>query len=413
MRQRWRLAFRYFTFRGIPRLIHLLAGISILGIASSTAALVLILSVFNGFTEMVEGLYNRMEPHILIEPAQGKWLVLDSIPMEQLKQIEGVVAISPMLMEKALLTYGDEQVLAMVEAVTPEYGKVMDLDSALVMGNVRLERGSRPYAVVGAGIARRLGLETDFVHSTLGIMFPREPRKGLINPTAAFLRVRIPVEGIFSVQRQYDEGWVMVPYAWLARKMKKEGQAHAIAIRFDQWDAELLKRRQQEIAKILGKGYLVKDFYRLHATLFRIFNIEKLAVFLILTLVIGLAGFNISAAVLMLTMERQRHFAVLQVMGASRKLLQWMVVGASMFLTLIGGGVGLVIGYVVGRLQQAYGLVKLTEGTSFVAKAYPVAFQVVDFGAILGVIVAIGWLAAWLPIRTATSPVSLEKLRLR
>ncbi len=413
MRHWARVTFRVFAFGGIPRLIHLLMGVSLVGIAAATAALVLILSVFNGFTQLVEGLYNRMEPHLQIEPLEGKWLELDSVPVEALRRLPGVVAVSPQMEVKALLQYGNEQVLAVVRGVSPEYVEALGIDSVMVEGRALLQAEGRPWALVGAGVARRLGVTADPLGEPLRMIFPHEPRKGLINPAAAFRKRPLPVAGVFSVQQAYDQELVLVPYQWLVHTLQVHDRADALVMRLKSLDADSLAAMRHRVAQLVGSRYEVTDFYRLHELLFRIFNIEKLAVFLILTLVMALAGFNVSGAVLMTAMARRRHLAVLQVMGASRKFLRGMMVGVSVALTLVGGGVGLVVGYGVGRLQQEYGWVQMAEGSTFVARAYPVHFEAADFWAVFAAIVLIGLAASVLPARSAASPLHLEKLRMR
>ena len=408
-----RIAWRYFSFSGVPRLIHLLLGVSLVGIVISTAALVLVLSVFNGFTRMVEQLYNHMEPHVVVRPQAGKWLRVDSLPLERLRALPGVVAVSPVLDEKALVRLGNEKVVARVRGVQPDYVKHLGLDSAMQWGGVVLWADSVPFALIGAKLARRLGAAPGPMAPPLQLIFPRQPRRGLLNPAAAFRRARVAVGGVFSLSQESSNPRVWVPYPWLAEVLGRSHQATALAIRARTHDRDTVRTLAEQVRAAVGPDDEVLDFYQQHASLYRIFNIEKLAVFFILTLIASLAGFNISSAVLMFALERRRHFAILQVMGASRRFVRKMVMGASTVVTLWGGLQGLLLGYGVGRLQQIYGWVKLDAGASFVTQAYPVDFELLDFAAILTVILLIGLLAAILPARAAATPVTLNKLRLR
>jgi lipoprotein-releasing system permease protein len=363
------------------------------------AALIIILSTFNGFEEVVSRLYNTFDSDLKIVPAKGKYFSIDSITYKRLKGLKGVKAITSVLEENALLKYRQSQTIATFKAIQPEFLKSTGLDTMIFLGDPILKAGPIDYAIVGAGVASRLDLQGyDDVHS-ISFYVPRKGASAIINPEQAFNSRSIFSNGIFSVQQDFDQRYVLLPLDFAYDLMNDS--MHQTAVEIRSFHSENIPEIKEQAESILGSRFKVLDRFEQNPLLYKVMHSEKLAVYLVLTFILLIAAFNLIGALLMLAIEKQNDMAVLTSMGAQPKLLQNIILFEGLLLSFSGGLAGIGIGALICWLQKIYGFVKIGAGTTFVIKSYPVAFNFGDFVLVFITVLVLGFFASYFPARKA------------
>jgi lipoprotein-releasing system permease protein len=377
--------------------VNIISLISVAGVFVGTAALVIVLSVFNGFEHLIETLYDSFDPDIRIEAATGKHFSSDAFPWERLRTLESVELAVPVIEENALVRYKDRQVIVSLKGVPDDYARISGVDSMMVSGNFRLRSADTAFAVAGSGIAYSLQIGDSGPIEQLDVYTPRRGETSLLRPEEAFNRRFIPLSGIFAVQQEYDSKYIIVPYAF-AQEILEQGELVTYAevkLRpgHDAADAA------REIGSVVGNAFSVKDRLQQHESVYRIMKSEKWAVFLILTFILIIATFNIIGTLSMLVIEKKKDIAVMFSLGADRHTLQRIFQTEGMFINLVGSLTGIAVGVLVCLGQQTFGWITLGGSGSFVIDAYPVKMEFLDILYVFLTVSFIGWLGAWYPAR--------------
>ena len=268
-----KIARRYFFSRKVSGVVHVISGISVLGVVVGTAALIIILSVFNGFEKLVVSLYNDFDPDIKVLPISGKYFPENPNAIEQLSAISGVLAASPVIEENVLARYDDNQTFARIKGVEPAFLHTVGIDSAVFIGESIIQEGNFPYALVGMGVSGKLGINVynDLRH--LQLFIPKGDKKVIINPKRAFNKASIRPSGIFSLQREFDDKYIVTPIDFAKSLTGKGALISAIEINVDaQTDLAIAKAN---VTKIVGKEFKVLDRFEQHGFLYRILRSEK------------------------------------------------------------------------------------------------------------------------------------------
>lgn len=390
------IARRYLFAKKSHNIINIISAISVAGITIGTAALIIVLSVFNGFETLVENLFNSFNPDIEITPVQGKTFSENSIPIEKLYTVDGVQKISGVLEENALVTYKEKQYIVTLKGVSEEFHHTSLIDSMIIEGSPVLETGGINYALVGQGIAYSLGLSLNDYENPLNLYVPRKNSGSRIDPLNAFNNLLIMPSGIFSIQQEYDQKYIIVPLRFTRELLEQEDALSALEVKLINTADK--KAVQQKIKDIAGSSFLVKNRFEQEEFLYKVMKSEKLAVFIILSFILLIAIFNVIGSLSMLILDKKKDIEVLKCLGADNQRVRAVFFTEGMMITLGGAVAGLIIGGVVCWLQQSFGLITINTGT-FVVESYPVKMMAVDFLLVFITVGIIGLFASWYPAK--------------
>lgn len=389
------LASRYLISRKSTNVIHLLAGLSILGMGIGAAALVLVMAVFNGFESLVYGLSNQFNPDIHITPVQGKTFIPDSVWLAGIRQDPDVAAVSLVLEENALFAYGDVQDIGVLKGVDQMYTRVSHVDSFILEGTWQLQDEATSHAMIGAGIASKLGINTRDILESLVVYMPNRKRVGPFDQP--FIRRFLPATGIFSIQPEVDLQYVITDLEF-AQSITGHPQglsAVEVALKPGFTSSDIVER----MSELAGPSFTVRDRMGQEETFLRIMNLEKWVAFAIMCLILLLVAFNIAGTLWMMVTEKKPDIAILKTMGATSRQIQriFMLNGILLCSVAFVFGALASLGFYV--LQHQYGLIPVPPG--FIIDAYPMEIRWSDFIIVFFTVLTIGSLAAWLPARRA------------
>ena len=402
------IARRYLFAKKTHNVINIISAISVVGTLIVTAALIVVLSVFNGFETMVERMFNSFNPDLKIEIRQGKTFDERNISIEKIKQIPGILFVTRTIEENALITYRSKQYIATIKGVSPEFYKTTALDSSITEGRSELEHGNANFAVVGEGVAYFLGLNLNDYENPLSIYAPRKQDDASTDLSQAFNNLDIAPSGIFSVQQEFDQKYVIVPLRFARKILKSDSLLSSLEIKVDK--KYEIKKVQKAVQTLVGKEYSVKDHFEQEALMYKVMRAEKLAVFIILSFILLIAVFNVIGSISMLIIDKKKDIAVLKALGASDKNIRSIFFLEGMLITVSGGVIGLVIGGVIAWIQQHFGLIKITAGATFAMDAYPVKIIWTDFVWVSAIVFIIGLLASWYPAKLLMQRNTQERL---
>ncbi len=389
---------RYLFSKKSHNLINVISLVSMIGLGVGTAALIVVLSVFNGFENVISSLYHTFNPDFAITVKQGKTFRYARFPAEKIQQLPGVAQVVQVVEEDALFKYGDKQYIGKIKGLSPNYMKVNKLDSMMQAGTFVLQSGTGNFAVVGAGVAWYLGINTRDSRKLLTVLVPRRGDASSFNFQNAFVREVIPPVGTFSVQQDFDQKYVLVPLRFARELLNYKDEVTSLEVFLKKGASpEMI---QKKIESIAGSGFVVKNRFQQNETLFKIMKSEKMAVFLILVFILILSSFNMIGSVAILIVEKMKDLAVLKSMGADMTMLRKIFLRQGILISLLSAVSGLVIGFVILWLQQHFGFVKLGSGNGgFIIDAYPVQMRWLDFVYVFVTVFVIGLAAAWYPVR--------------
>lgn len=394
------IARRYLFAKKSRNAINIISGISIAGVTVGTMALIIILSVFNGLENMVQTIFGTFDPDLEIRITEGKVFIPEDRHLAILDSIEGIQNWSFVLEENALLRYDEKQYIASVKGVEDDYSSITGLDSVMWDGDfiLRGENG-RMYTVVGLGVAQNLGIALNFL-SSVNIYVPKRTGKvGSADLSNAFIRQHIFPSGIFSVEQDFDSRYIFIPIDMMRNLLEYDEEISAIEIKFTEGtDAEAL---QQAVEELFGDKFTVKNKYQQQEMFYKVMRSERLAIFVILSFILVIASFNIIGSLTMLIIEKEKDVSILRSLGANNNLIKKIFIFEGWLISIIGAIAGLLLGGFVCWLQQQYGIVKLS-GDTLVIDTYPVVMQFLDFVLVLITVLAIGFGAAWYPVRYMT-----------
>ena len=389
------IAKRYFTTNKSSSFVHIISWVSLFGVAIGTAALILVLSVFNGFEDLVLSMYNSFDPHLKITSAEGKTFNPEQA-RNRLLTVEEIENTAFVLEEKVLLKYQEKEYIATAKGVSEEYLQLTNFDSLLVDGEYINNFESNNVAVVGRGVAYYLSMSIGTMFEQLQVFVPNRNSKTLLNPATAFEQSSVLPVGIFGVQAEVDAAYIITPLLFVQQLANRNNEVSAIEIKLK--DEGQMIALQEKLQTALGDKYTIKNRLQQQDFLYKILNTEKLAVFLILTFIMIIATFNIIGSLSMLMLDKKKDIATLRSLGCRVQDIQSLFFKKSMLTILFGAGIGLFIGLGIAFLQQTFGFVSMGGG-SFVVNTYPVAIKLMDVLLVSATVITIGVLASWYPAR--------------
>jgi len=391
------IARRYLLGKKSRNAINVISSISVLGVATGTMALVIVLSVFNGFDQVVKSLFSTFDPDIKISAVEGKTFVPGEQMLDSLGAIPGIQAVSEVVEENVLLLYGDKQHIATIKGVDDAFREVTGIDSMVYEGSMKLKERNRPYAVVGQGVAYSLRIGLNFVDPLFVYTIDRKSRINMSQPEESIRRDFIYPSGIFAIEQDYDSRYIITPIEFARKLLDYDREVSFLELKLDPVFQEEMV--QHEIMAVMGERYHVKNRQQQNELFYRVMKSEKWAIFLILTFILIIASFNIIGSLSMLIIEKKKDILTLRNMGANNRLIQRIFLVEGWLISVIGSITGLILGTLISWIQQQFGVIKLSGSGTFIIEAYPVRIQLVDIAMIWITVLLIGLIAARYPVR--------------
>ena len=395
------IAKRYLFAKKSHNVINIISAISATGMAIGTAALIIILSVYNGFDSLIRSMLSNVEPDLLITPSTGKVFIPEGETFDWLYFHPDVKNMCGVLQEQVFINYDGQQGLAKAKGVDWIYEDETPLKGHIREGEFRLHRGDVPMAAVGSGLAYSMGISPRFV-SAIEIYYPSRTRKlSMANPLTSIEAVKVWPSSIFSINNDVDAELMILPIDKMRELLEYKDEVSEVEIRLiEGTSAKELRKLQKEISERLGPEFKVKDRFQQNESLYKMMKYEKAAIYMILIFVIIIIAFNIFGSLSMLIIEKRPDIGTLRSMGAQEGLIKRIFILEGWFISLAGMAAGLLVGTGFALLQQHFGFIKMPG--HFVVQAYPVILSWSDiFLTAVGVAV-IGYIIALLPVHRLT-----------
>ena len=391
------IAGRYLFAKKSHNVINIISAISAIGMAIGTAALIIILSVYNGFDSLIRSMLSNVEPDLLITPSTGKVFVPEGETFDWLYFHPDVKNMCGVLQEQVFINYDGQQGLAKAKGVDWIYEDETPLKDHIREGEFRLHRGDVPMAAVGSGLAYSMGISPRFV-SAIEIYYPSRTRKlSMANPLTSIEAVKVWPSSIFSINNDVDAELMILPIDKMRELLEYKDEVSEVEIRLAEGtSAKELRKLQKEISERLGPEFKVKDRFQQNESLYKMMKYEKAAIYMILIFVIIIIAFNIFGSLSMLIIEKRPDIGTLRSMGAQEGLIKRIFILEGWFISLAGMAVGLLVGTGFALLQQHFGFIKMPG--HFVVQAYPIILSWSDILLTVVGVAAIGYLIALLPV---------------
>lgn len=393
-------AWRYFKAKKTTNAINIIAWISILAMMIGTAALILVLSVFNGFEGLVKSLYSSFYTDLKIFPATGKVLNLTPAQLDQIRKLDGVRAFSLVAEEKALVQNGEFQSIVMLKGVDSSYYRVAGVAANMVRGRFTLGNEENPSLVLGAGVENALHVMADRDLLPLTIYLPDKQAGVNADLMRSVRSQNAMATGVFMIQKDFDNKYALTNLDFF-RLMTGMGPTQAGALEIalmDPGEAYSLKNKLQEL---LGNDYLVQTRYLQNKDLYSVMRAEKWVIYAVLSLILVVAAFNMIGALTMLVLEKRKDTMVLRALGANEGFIQRIFISEGFLLALIGGGAGMLVAIALALGQQHFHWLTMGGG-SFLIDYFPVELHLADFLLVGATVFIISLLASWIPASKAT-----------
>ena len=394
-------AWRYFKAKKSINAINIIARISIAAIVIGTAALILVLSVFNGFEGLVKSLYSSFYTDLKISPASGKSITVTNTQLQQLKGINGIKNYSLVVEEKALIQNGDYQSVIYLKGVDDNYRNVAGVADHIVKGEYDLGTVDAPKLILGGGIESALGIQADKNIFVLKIYLPRKSSTDQIDPLNDISNDSIRTSSAFMIQPDFDNKYGITNIGFVKNALKKNKDEYSgVEIKLN--DPSQADEIKSGVEKIFGKNYLVQTIYQQNQSLYAIMNMERWIIYGVLCLILIVAAFNMIGALTMLVLEKQKDISVLHALGANKNFIQKIFLSEGLLLALIGTVVGMLLALLIAFLQINFHLIPL-QGGSFLIDYFPVKLRLTDFLLVTVTVFVIAVLASWLPSSKAAN----------
>ncbi|MBR7176442.1 MAG: ABC transporter permease [Bacteroidales bacterium] len=417
------IAQRYLLAKKSHNLINIVTWISIICISVATFAMIFVLSVFNGFNEVISDMIHQLSPDLNISATKGKTIDLKKFPLEKLEEINGVEYVFPTITEDVLFKNHNKQQIGQVKGVPNDYNKISRIKGTILNDTTfAVTNNGTNYGTPGAGMAYFLGINIYQPFSTIQVFVPKRGNASSFKLENSFNSSKLIVTNIFSTQQEIDERLVLAPFNWLSElteydelatdvevfiksTSQRDNETTSLKAKDQKPKTKSLNKIKKEIRSILGDDYKVQDQYEQQETLYKMMKAEKLAVYLILTFILIMATFNMIGSLSMLIIDKRKDISLLRAMGADNKLVKKIFINEGLLISVVGGIIGLLVGIAAVLIQQHFGIIRLGNGGNYIIDAYPVALEMADVILVFVTITIIGSAASFF---TATK--SVEKM---
>ena len=393
------IAKRYLFTNKSKNVVNIISYISLFGVSVGTAALIIVMSVFNGFESLVLDMYNSFDPHIKITAAQGKTFLIPSLD-STLSQNKDLKNYSFILEEKVLIENNGTEIIVEIKGVDSNYSKLVDITEIVKLGDYFEDDfyRSKDVLVLGASIRYRLAADINNMFSQLTITSPKRDAKYIKDANDLVQSVFLPI-GVFSVQSEYDNQFVLAPLNRVQLMLNRNNEASSVEINI--LDIDKMPLIKENLQNILGEDYIVKTRLEQHDFLYKLLNSEKLAVFIILTFILIIASFNIVSSLSMLIIDKQKDIKIFWNLGSSKKKIRNIFFIKGFLSVILGSVIGLCIGIGFVLLQGKFGFIAMQGG--FVVDSYPVELHIEDVMKVEMTVIVIGIIASFYPAKVLTN----------
>lgn len=403
-----RFAWRYFRAKKSANAINIIAWVTVVVIAFATCCQLLVLSVFNGFEGLVKSLYSSFDPDIRVEAATGSTFRLSPQLLRQITALPGVGAVSAVIKDKALLRNEDAQTLVTILGVDSAFKYVSGVAGKVVEGRYETGTADAPKLVAGIGIRSAIGYTTDttFGHDEMTLIQVRKGAVHSANIMEDLAEGNLESAGTFAIQQDFDNQYAITNIDFLRSQMALESDQYsllALSLNPGSKPATVIKE-----LGFLGKDFVVKDRFQQNENLYATMQLEKWAIYAVLTLILIIAAFNMISALTMLVLEKTTDIAVLKSMGTSDGGIQKIFLSEGLLLGIIGAGLGIALALLICWLQVKFHIIKLYGG-SFLIDYFPVQVKVTDILLVAVTSIIISFLAAWFPAKKAAAAAVVLK----
>lgn len=397
----FRIALRYIFSKKSTNVINVISRISILGMGVGAFALIVVLSVFNGFEGLVLSLYSSFYPDLEIRAAAGKTFEDNATLSGKILQLDGIASLSRTLEENVYLEYGEQAQIGTIKGVDDKYNDVTTVKRYVRDGKFLLHDSIRNYAVVGANISYPMNIDVHRGTEPLRVTVPRKGVKTVFAPEDAFNTIPVIPAGVFSIQQEFDSKYVFVSLDFARELLGEENKVSAYEIKLK--PGENIEDAKKQVAQLVGKDFKVRTRYEQKAETYRVMLIERWVTTAILGFIILIISFNIIGSLSMLVLEKVKDISILKALGGDRQLVKKIYLLNGMLSSLIGAFTGLLLGYAVVLLQMKFHFLKLGGSeSSFVINYYPVVLKWRDPIITLTIITSISLLASYFPAKRAS-----------
>ena len=395
------IARRYLFSKKSTHVINVISSISVIGVAVATMALVIVLSVFNGFHDLVASLFTSFDPQLKVVPVEGKTAPSDDPILTQIRLLPEVDVATETVEDRALAIYQGKQAMVKIKGVEDNFSELSHITDILYGdGTYSLHAANLEYGILGIRLAQTMGIGAQW-DGYLKIYAPKkEGQLDLSNPGEGFVADSLNSPGVlFSVrQSKYDKNYIVTSIAFARNLFGQQGMLSDLEIRLK--EGSDLNAVKAEMQKIAGTKYKVLDRFEQQEDTFKIMSIEKLMAYIFLTFILVVACFNIIGSLSMLIIDKKNDVVTLRNLGANDKQITRVFLFEGRMIAVIGAVIGIGLGLLLCLLQQQYGFVRLGESEgSFIVDAYPVSVHYTDVAIIFVTVIAVGWLAVWYPVR--------------
>lgn len=401
------IAFRYLKAKKSVQAINTISYISIFAVTVLAAAMIVLLSVFNGFELLLKDLYKAFYPDIKITALKGKWMTEDQQKIAQIQHINGVQKLSKVAEDMVLIFKDNTQKVATLKGVDENWFAVTRFDSFIVegMGNFNQIASDYHPAIVGVGIAGEFGIDIHSPLANMDIYYPREDAPA-IQIEQSLNNISLDPKGIFSAQEEFDSRYILVPLHTAQLLFDNNELISSLEIKINESAdaADIIAK----IEKIMGKDFLVQSQYEQNKTIYMVMKSEKLAIYIILSFVLLIASFTLVGVLSMIAIDKKQDMSLLKSLGASNSLVYKIFMFKGLFLSLLGAAIGIILGILICVLQQQFGIIKLAQG--FIIEDYPVDLRWTDSLLVILIVFIVGSLAAYIPaMKARISPISFRE----
>ena len=400
-------AWRYFRAKKSANAINIIAWVTTGVIAFATCCQVLVLSVFNGFEDLVKSLYSSFYADIKVIPSKGKTFELTAAQLQQIQQQLFVQSASLVIEERALLQNGEFQSVVVLKGVDGNFSKVTGIAENITTGNFYTGTIDEPRIIIGSGIQNATGISVNesFAPDIISVILPK--RTVSIDPLESISQGNVTASGVFAIQQDFDNLYALTNIDFVMQQMGyKQNEYTGLEIRLK--NNVDINSSKESLAALLGSSYTVQSKYEQNTNLYNTMKTEKWAIYAVLTLILIIAAFNMISALTMLVLEKKQDIAILQSMGSTRSTIQKIFLSEGILLGIIGAVSGILLAVVICLLQIKFKLIKL-KGGSFLIDYFPVKLILTDFLLVGLTALLITFIASWFPAyKAARQPLELR-----
>lgn len=392
------IAKRYLISKKSTNAINIITWISILGISIGTAALIIILAVFNGFESLIGDMFSAFNPDIKVSPIEGKYFDVTDEQLKQIEAIPDVEAVSRTIEEVAIFEYNNIQKAGIIKGVDDAFSKVTEIDSMMRLGKYRLTEDNINYTVIGRALSINLNINVLDPLTPVTIYMPMREKGGFMSQMGKDFKTRsIYPTGTFMAGDDTDTQYMLASFQFVNELLSQVNRCSFLEINTSANANEETIRTG--LNDILGEGFRVENRYQQDAEFLKIMNIEKWVSYLITCLVLFIIAFNMVGSLWMIVLEKKKDLSILSSMGYTRQSVRSLIIALGLWMCIIGIGVGIILAIAFYLLQVNYGLIGVPSG--FMINAYPVELRLMDFIVVIITVLSIGMLASLIPAHRA------------